>query len=124
MAGPAVVASEASRPHTAILKAQATAGTLGDRPACLSQERMRMSATVAESLVSRVEAALGPLPAPSQLQAMIEEHREHVLTLAAAVLGSGRDVAFVGQLVDNVLRSYRDELIRAIMALPEGESAG
>jgi hypothetical protein len=83
-----------------------------------------MSATVAESLVSRVEAAMGPLIAPSELQDKIEQHRTHVLALAAAVLASGQDVTFVRGLVDSALRSYRDELVNAIMALRENKSAG
>ncbi len=83
-----------------------------------------MTATVAEALVSRVEAAMGPLRAPSGLQDKIEQHRKHVLALADAVLASGQDVVFVQQVVDGALRSYRDELVEAIMALRETERAG
>jgi hypothetical protein len=82
-----------------------------------------MSVTVAESLVSGAEEAMGPLQAPSQLQDRIDEHRQHVLSLAATVLVSGRDVTFVRRLVDGVLLSYREELVKAIMALREDGSA-
>ncbi len=83
-----------------------------------------MMAETEENLVRAATKSLCRMEIPKALEESIRQHQRDLTALAAALLESGRDEATVRRSVETVFDSYRDELVKSILALQEGVDHG
>lgn len=77
-----------------------------------------------DDLVRAATKSLGRMEIPKALEESIRQHQRDLRALAAALLESGRDEASVRRSVEIVFDSYRDQLVKSIIALKEGVNHG
>ena len=60
---------------------------------------------------------------PQDLQNRIEKHKENLSNLATSLLAGGQDIEQVRTTVTLVLDSFKEELLRTLIALRENDNA-
>jgi hypothetical protein len=77
-----------------------------------------------DQVVNHAMESIDGLELPQELQASIERHRKNISNLAASLLAGGYDIDQVRATISVVLDSFKDELLRTVMALKENDDVG
>ena len=78
---------------------------------------------VARIVVDRAMESVDCGELPQVLLDQIEQHKEHLISLAGHLLSGGQDAESVRQIVTTVLDSFREELLRTLTTLREDKHA-
>lgn len=74
----------------------------------------------ADEFVVQAMSSIDNLDIPVELQISIANHQKNIMNLATLLLESGKDSEFIGKCIEEIVESYKSELIRTIMALKGG----
>lgn len=74
---------------------------------------------IAQSIVSEAMTSLENIEIPPILQETIEKHKVNLTSLACALLEGGQDTNVIRQTIDEVLDSFKRELVSTIDSLKE-----
>jgi len=77
----------------------------------------------ADCVVTQAISSLEEFDIPPILRDHIDQHQQHLTSLASALLAGGQNSDDVRQTIDNVLESFKEELIRTINSLIENQHA-
>lgn len=77
----------------------------------------------ADKVVDQAMQVIDRAEVPKPLQDSIDQHQRNLTGLAGALLEGGQDVEQVRQTITTVLDSFRDEILRTIVALREDTHA-
>jgi len=80
-----------------------------------------MSEDRARALLASALSEMGDIRLPHQVLDQVARHNRHLFELAANLLDSGMDDTQARQVLDQAMESYKDELVRTIMALRGGD---
>lgn len=78
---------------------------------------------VAECVVDQAMLSLEQVNIPPVLQDRIDQHQLHLTSLASALLAGGQNSDNVRETIEDVLESFKAELIRTIESLIENQHA-
>ena len=79
--------------------------------------------SVADCVVTQAMSSLEEFDVPPILQNRIDQHQQHLTSLASALLAGGQNSDDVRQTIEDVLDSFKEELIKTIRSLIEGQHA-
>lgn len=79
--------------------------------------------TAPQSVVTQVITSLQQIDIPPILQERIDQHQKHLTSLASALLAGGQDTDQVRHTIEEVLESFKSELLRTIDSLMEDPNA-
>ena len=78
---------------------------------------------VAECVVDQAMSSLEQINIPPVLQDRIDQHQLHLTSLASALLASGQNSDDVCKTIEDILESFKRELIKTIDSLMENQHA-
>lgn len=74
----------------------------------------------ARQVVAEALTSLEQVDVPHVLRDRIDQHQRNLMKLAASLLESGQDETQVREVIEGVLDSFKDELLRTIRTLRDG----
>jgi len=79
--------------------------------------------SVADCVVTQAMSSLEEFDIPPILRDRITQHQQHLTSLASALLAGGQNSEAVRQTIEDVLESFKGELIRTVESLIENQHA-
>ena len=77
----------------------------------------------AQSVVSQAMSSLHQVDVPPILEDRIAKHQTHLMCLASTLFAGGQDTDQVRQTIEEVLESFKGELLKTIASLMENNDA-